>query len=224
MIVGLTNGLVTAYYSNYMDGVVLEYSSSENHIITTSIASIPNSSQNRPYTVWESSSDKRHIKIVSNEDVKGVWEYKTTILLALADSGMKCLSDYRMHTAAQAHRGLTLERYTQMINARLIDVIASFQRTYDPYEGGERVIGGYSCYLYQGDMNYTIAKDDIVASAMRRDELEGVVVVATPHGDFSLRTGARVRYTYDDEGVWYMGPEGYMESIAPSDLVGANLN
>ena len=223
-IVGLTNGLITAFYNNYEDGVVLEYSASESHVIGTSIPSIPNEAHWYPYAVWESSSDGRHIKIISDEDVKGVWEYKTTIWIPLAHSGIKPLADHNIQKAARAFKGLTLEGYARMINASLIDVIASFQRTNDPYDGGERVVGGYSCYLYQGESNYTMSKYHIVASAMRRDELEGVVVVATPHGDYSLRTGAKARYTCDDDGVWYMGPRGHMESIAPSDLVGAKLN
>ena len=223
-IVGLNNGLLTAYYNDYKDGVVLEYSPSENHIIGTSIPSILSSAHRYPYTVWESCPDNRHISIISDEDVKGVWEYKTTVWIALADSGMNCLVDYKMQRAARAFKGLTLERYGQMVGASLVDVIASFQRMSDPFDGGERSVGGHSCYLYQGDTNYKISKDHIVASAMRRDELEGVVVVSTPHGDYSLRTGAKVKYTCDDDGVWYMGPEGHMESIAPSDLVGAKLN
>ena len=223
-IVGLTNGLITAFYSNYEDGVVLEYSASESHVIGTSIPSIPNTAHWYPYAVWESSSDGRHIKIISDKDVKGVWEYKITIWLALADSGMNCLVNYKMQRAARAFKGLTLGQYVQMVGASLVEMIASFQRMSDPFDGGERVIGGHSCFLYQGDTKYKISKDHIVASAMRRDELEGVVVVSTPHGDYSLRTGAKVKYICDDDGVWYMGPRGHMESIAPSDLVGAKLN
>lgn len=56
---------------------------------------------------------------------------------------------------------------------------------------------------------------------MRCGKLEGVALLATPHGDYSLRTSAKVMHSRGEDVVWHISAEDGTASVPSSDFVGA---
>lgn len=217
-IFGLTNGEIMTMFRDYLDGVHLKYRPAQFHTIRTltPIYWMPEKQVKLP-VLWESELDGRHVTVYSAEAVEVTWQHETWIWLSYYDFAMdRCMHGDVMQKAARQFKNLTLASYAKMINATTLDVVAAFQRK---GESVEQSVGGHACYLFQKEGR--LAKDWVRAKPMTRDELEGVALVATPGGDYSLRTSKKVMYTRREDGVWHIDPEGDTACVPGPDLVGA---